>query len=217
MADEHDDTQDDTTPALTREDVTRMINGALRTHGKRQNDDLAKMLDEKLSSFKPPEPDPTPADPAPPDGKPSPELEALKRRLDASEKAREEEKRLRVEESDRQKRAEERQVIMDGLRKHGVSDTKAKALAIMLHSEDRKVRRNEDGEIVFATGDEYDPEVSVETGLASFFQTDAGKEWLPPTGSGGSGAKPGRPGKARRREGPVSAEEAGAELEALLS
>lgn len=76
--------------------------------------------------------------------------------------------------------------------KFGVRPALAEALTAHLYeSKSARMRYNEDGSLVFRNADGLD--VDPEAGLAEFFKSDHGKEWVAPVDAAGSGATKPRP------------------------
>lgn len=108
-------------------------------------------------------------------------LEALQNSVQAAEKARQEEKEKGL-------RREERSTLTDALREKGVDGPLLKAAAAVLYTEEQRIQRNADGNIVFKMeADGYEQEFEVVEGVAKWLETDEGKSFKPPRPVSGSG------------------------------
>jgi hypothetical protein len=135
------------------------------------------------------------------------EIEKLRKQTD-------DERRAREEMELRTRRNEERQHLTAALRASGVSEPMIRTLVPYLHSEAGKVKRGDDGSIVFVHDDEEHP---LEKGVAAWLKTEDGKAYLPPVDAGGSGNRGGAP-PARKPGQPMSDREAAAIIgQALMS
>jgi uncharacterized coiled-coil protein SlyX len=94
----------------------------------------------------------------------------------------------------RQREQEERQALSSQLAAHGIEGAKQRAALALLYSEEKKVKRNDKGEICFAIMQSYGEElISLEEGIKAWVGTDDGKSFLPPRGVQGAGTVPGKP------------------------
>jgi hypothetical protein len=188
---------------MTAED----FNKAQSAREKRFREQMKKDLADMLAQFSPSkgkqtdteesdEDDPAEAS-AKPAGQPSApaqsdptaaELKRLRKRLEASEKEREAERKAREEQAAKLARDEERTKLQDALVSAGVAPKRVRAAIALLHTEDRKVRRNQEGKIIFALDD--DDEADLVSGVKQWLATDEGKDFLPPRGAEGSGERP---------------------------
>jgi len=184
------------------------FNKAVTAREKRLTDRLEKAFEDRLAKAlaakKPdPEPDPEPDD-EPDDGaaaKPAgaaPDATAkqianLQRQL-----TRERNEREKREAADREKdakiaRDEERAKLADAFTMAGGDPDQTKLIVALLHTEEKRVRRNEEGKIVFVTEDEE--EMDLAAGIKAFLASDYGKRFVKARGAQGAGTKPGnRPG-----------------------
>lgn len=110
----------------------------------------------------------------------------------AEREAREQEKQTRL-------REEERGKLANVLRERGIPDAQIRAAVALLHTEDKKVARSEDGRIVFkverGTGAaKYTDELDVDKGVDEWLKSDEGKAYIPARQAAGSGGQPARPG-----------------------
>lgn len=177
--------------------VSGIVNSAIRTRDqmvdkKRAEDreavkaDFAKLLDEKLSTLKP-------ADPEPPgkDGKRSKgedlefstmrkQLADTNERIAASEK-REAEARARLEASELRDR------VSKILAPSGIEGTRFRGAFALIKDRIRKQSDEADAPYVFV--DDAGDEVELEPGLKSWIKGDEAKIFVPPSGAGGSGSR----------------------------
>lgn len=114
--------------------------------------------------------------------------------LEASNKA---EKDAREAEKATRLREEERSSLSTALRARGLPDPQIKAAVALLHTEDKRVGRTEDGRIVFriekGTGaGKYVDEVDIDAGADEWLKTDEGKSFTPARPANGGGGLPAR-------------------------
>jgi hypothetical protein len=114
------------------------------------------------------------------------ELKRLRKRLEASEREREAEKKAREEQAAKAARDEERSKLSEALVAAGADAKRVRAAVALLHTEDRKVRRNAEGRIVFLADE--DDEQDLPAGVKAWLGTDEGKAFLPTRGAEGSGS-----------------------------
>lgn len=96
-------------------------------------------------------------------------------------------------ERQRAARNEERTRLGDALRLAGIGEDRIRGAVALLYTEDQRVGRNEDGEIVFKNRkDGYEEELPLNEGIAQWVNSDEGKYYLPPRAVGGSGNVGGR-------------------------
>jgi len=193
---------------LTRKDVEEMIGKQIGTHinsrgfqeklrkGLATSDDVGgiKAILEELRAGKKTE---TPADDDAVDGKKALDPEVVKtmskleERLTASERKAKlaEEENLAIKES--QARSQEKSALVTALQGK-VRPALLPAAVALLYGEQKKVRRDKDGGIVFEVKrKDYTDELTVEEGVLEWLATPEGKEYLPPVGAGGTGDKSG--------------------------
>ena len=102
---------------------------------------------------------------------------------DSRERANEKQKRLSLEEKSR---------LADELRLAGVPDSRVRAAVALVYTEDKRVGRNANGDVVyFVPKDGYTDEVSLSDGVKEWMKSDEGKVFLPPRDASGSGSKGG--------------------------
>ena len=100
------------------------------------------------------------------------------------------ERKTEIEEKNRR---QERDVLSIALKKHGVPDTRLRGAMSMLYSDDKVIRRDDDGNIRYVKQEEWGEElVDVDKGVADFLKTDEGLSYLPPTGARGTGNRGGK-------------------------
>ena len=124
----------------------------------------------------------------------------LERQLAKERAAREAAEKATAERDAKASRDDERARLSGLLQEAGISGAKLKAAVAVLHTEDRRVKRDADGSIVFVADD--GDEVPLAAGIKTWLNSEEGKTYLPPRGSSGSGATP---GKAARTVGDVRA------------
>lgn len=115
-----------------------------------------------------------------------------------------------TKEREERARAEERTELGNALRKVGVPDARAAAAAALLFHERKLVARNEAGEICLKVkstvgGQTMEDLVPLSEGVEAWAKTPEGKEFMPPVDAGGSGNRGGRvpgprPGEKMSRE-----------------
>lgn len=176
---------------LTVEDFNR----AASARDKRLEQRLEKMLAERAA------PKPAPADddadepqPAAAQGAAAPSSDAaikrLEKMLERERKAREATEATLRDNAAKSARDEERSRLAEQLTAEGITGAKLKAAVALLHTEERRIKRNDQGSIVYV-GDDGD-ETDLKAGLKSWLSTDDGKSFLPPRGAQGSGTQPAR-------------------------
>lgn len=127
--------------------------------------------------------------------------------------AREQEKATRL-------REEERTTLANVLRQAGLGDPQVKAAVAVLHTEDKKVSRTEDGRIVFkiergSGAAKYTDEMDLDKGVGEWLKTDEGKGYVPARQAAGAGGQAARPGAAPRNQTEAK-QQATASLAAML-
>lgn len=108
------------------------------------------------------------------------------------------ERTLREEGEKKQKTTEEKHALTAALNTAGITGAKQRAAIALLYTEDKRVVRNDDGEIGFTVQKAgYTEHVTLEEGINQWLKTEEGKEFLPARGAGGSGAGASRVGNGR--------------------
>jgi hypothetical protein len=183
------------------------FNRAQSARDKRFEARFEKMLAEKLALLSPkkeePEEDadeavaPPKADAAGAPDATARELARLKRSLEREKAEREKERGEREAQAAKISRDEERAKLADALGVAGIDPKKSRAAIALLHTEDKRVKRDETGRIVFLNedGDELD----LASGIKAWAASDEGKAFLPPRGAGGSGNEVTREPKGTKR------------------
>lgn len=113
-----------------------------------------------------------------------------------------------------QRQSEERNALEASLRNAGIQPGLVRAAVSQLYTEDKRIGRDDDGQIVYKVKRAgYDEELSLDAGISEWLK-DEGKSFLPPRGAAGSGAT----GSAapRRKGGPMTKEERIAEARRTL-
>lgn len=92
-------------------------------------------------------------------------------------------------------RKEERAELQRVLIERGMDPKRAKGAVALLHGDERRIKRDGDGNIVFTVergsgSSRYSDELSLSDGVAAWLDTDDGKSYLPPKGARGSGSAP---------------------------
>lgn len=118
-------------------------------------------------------------------------LAKLEKQLAKTQAERDAEKKAREEQTLKAARDEERSKLSEVLADAGVDPKRSRAAIALLHSEDKRVRRNDEGKIVFVQDD--GDEVDLKVGVKKFLETDEGKVFLPPRPVAGSGNRGGMP------------------------
>lgn len=121
------------------------------------------------------------------------QIRELKSGWDAEKTEREKERQTRLV-------AEERGILTEALRTAGMPDAMIKAAVALLHGEEKRVGRSEDGRIVFKTekgtgAARYTDEQDVAVGVTEWLKTDDGKSFIPARPAQGAGGQPSRPGQ----------------------
>lgn len=112
--------------------------------------------------------------------------------------------------------SEERTALTEALSQAGVDKNRIRAAVALLYNEDRRVKRDDEGNIVFLVPKAgYTDEVKLEDGIPDWLKTEEGKAFLPATGAAGSGAT-GSQRQQRRKGGPMTKEEKKAEARRTL-
>ncbi len=204
----------DTKP-LTAEDVAKIVNGAVTAHTKRLEASFEKRLAaveaarSKAAAGDDDEDDDEAGTPPPKkvakggEGAAglSPEVEKRIRELEKTAKSAvklaEEERTKRTEAEQRQTRLEERSRLADGLIGVGVQKDMLEPALALLHTEQKRVRRGDDGEVYYHKDEAT--AVPLADGLKEWAATPLGQRFLPAKDVGGSGnrggGKPGAGGK----------------------
>lgn len=211
------DKTDDKPKPLTAEDVqgivNKTVNRAVTDHLKRAfaGDDFKSAIGEAvkagLQATKDDAGDDEPgagdkAKPRGEGGKFSPEYEA---RIKAAERRAEKAEKLAL---DTEKRAvdaetkkawqEERTTLAGALTKAGIRKELMPAAMALLHTEQKRLTRAEDGSLRFKIGDD---EHEVDAGVSAFLKTEEGQSYMPPRAAAGSGGTAaGRPGAGGKPE-----------------
>lgn len=127
------------------------------------------------------------------------QLDAMQKRLDTSEKARLDAESKQAATEQKRLKTEEREAARTILAKAGLDEPRVKAALAILHTEEGRIARAEDGKIVWKNGDD---EVDLGKGLGEWLKSDEGKTFVPArdvrgSGGGGGGGK-GPDGKDKR-------------------
>jgi len=103
-------------------------------------------------------------------------------------------------------RSEERSRLEHELRSNGIPDERLRGAVALLYTEDSRVSRDSDGNILFTVQrDGYTDDLPLSKGVSEWVNGPEGKIYLPPKDVGGSGTKTNRPqrgvkGKETRME-----------------
>lgn len=126
-------------------------------------------------------------------------------RIKELEQANAKEREAREQEKATRLREEERGSLATALRAAGLPDTTVKAAVALLHTEDKKVARTEDGRIVFRMEkgqgvSRYTDELDLDAGVGEWLKSDEGKSFMPARPAQGAGGQPVRlPGQPRNQ------------------
>lgn len=198
-------------PAFSEEQeaaITRMINktvnGTVATLKKQITDavtasqgEIAKLLDEKLTNFKPAESDDKEGKGGKKDkGENSTELASMRKELADLRAANERERAIAQEERTKSRTMNLRSAAMDELARVGITGNNARlALNCLLQDQriafDTDVAAGEVDELVFRSDDEG--WVKLGLGLKGWAKTPDAKVFIPATGANGAGSRPGQP------------------------
>lgn len=178
--------------------VSKIANAAQSSHATRMNKHFDKRfseiqetitqsvsaqleaLKEALSGTGKP-PDAKPAELEQMQAKYAKQIETLQAKVEAADRAREEEK-------SRASRNEERSALTDALRAGGVDGPLLKSAIALLFTEEKRIGRGDDGSIVFkTTKDGFDEEMSIKDGVAEWLTSEEGKHYAPARPVAGSG------------------------------
>lgn len=115
---------------------------------------------------------------------------------------------------------EERSELAKALSKAGITDpVKQKAAVAVLYTEDKRISRDANGQIVFKGKDKYgdDTELPLEEGIGEWASTDEGKFYQPAKQVGGSGSRvPARQQRGQQPDPKASKTERGAQAMATI-
>lgn len=151
---------------------------------------IAEQVAATLAATQAPVPDPA-GDTPPPQvsWKDSPEYKDMQKRDKDREAERDAEKAERKAEKDAQLRVDERTALEAELRAGGIEEIKIRGCVATLIHEDKVMQRGPNNEIVYRINrGDYNDDMDVAKGVATFLATDEGKTYLPATGSRGTGA-----------------------------
>lgn len=210
-------------PKLTAEDIDRKIAGAVQGVWKRMESKLPTMIDEKLSTVVESfggkfdelkalldKPKPVASEGEGAGDKESPELLKLRKQIEMlTEQNRKNEQRAEEERKAREQReaeisaSQEREALSKVLEEGGVKDARRAGAVAYLYLDQKRVKRNEKGEICFADKDSYGDEVLVPVaqGVKKWLSGDEGKAYLPPVETHGSGTRGGTGGQQQHGRG----------------
>jgi len=123
-------------------------------------------------------------------GKLTPELEAriraAEKRAEKAEKIAADEKAARETAEATARAREERSALHEALAAAGVPKERLRGATALLYTEDKRVKRTDDGKIHFVVAD--DDEKPIAEGVAAWLKTPEGLQYAPPRNAGGSGA-----------------------------
>lgn len=210
-----------------RKEISRVVNGTVKTYTARLKDDITSILDERLKTF---QPSPGAGGSGTGSGhgggggsgtgggggaaEETPEMKKLKSEMATLQQRLQQADQERQQERDKALRTEERNELTSELRKVGIPEARIKgAVAYLLH-EAGVIKRDESGGIIWPVKRDWGPEnVPLAQGVAAWLETDEGKAYLPPKQAAGSGQTPGKPLKPGEK---MTADQANAVLSSFL-
>jgi hypothetical protein len=149
---------------------------------------VGTLLDEKLSSLKPPDPPkPDPKDGGP-DAATAAKLSGLEKQVEKLTGELETERKAKAAETAKARDVSLRGTLTDALSGHGIEGKRALHAIGHLVDSSKRVRLAEDGETPLFQ-DDSGTDVDLKTGLADWAKSDDAKLYLAPTGASGSGAR----------------------------
>lgn len=214
MSDENNNENNEAPQTLSADEIkdliVRTVNGAVTTRldreRKAQTAQLEGMFKEFAAQLTPQRDESAPAD-KPGEGdqmkavqaKYERQLAEMKAQLDREAKSREEERQKRLIN-------EERNSLRDALTSNGVPPALVQAAVALLHTDQKRLERNEDGTIHFLLQEQspsgpYVERVGVAEGVERFLKSDEGRYFLPPKPAAGAGSKGGNAPGNNVREG----------------
>ncbi len=126
---------------------------------------------------------------------------AMEREVQKARKVADEEKKLREEQQAKTRVQEERAALENALRLQGVKPELLKSAVALLYTEDKRVQRDENGQIVFhVTRDGFADDLELEQGIGEWLRTPEGKNFAALKPVAGSGATPGKPMPGKKKE-----------------
>lgn len=125
------------------------------------------------------------------------EIRKLQKQLARMNAERDTEKKANEEAAAKNRRDTERSKLGEALASAGIAGAKLKAAIALLHTEEARIRTNDEGKIVFVDGDD---ETDLAAGIKAWLQTEDGKSFAPPRGAAGAGTKPGKPPAGKQGE-----------------
>lgn len=132
-------------------------------------------------------------------------LKSLEKQLADERKKREASEAKQLDTEAKRARGEEDDAVKSALMAAGVKDEARIRAALHTHRGEGRVKRGEDGTILFMKRtDAGDEEMPLAKGIADWAKTDEGKVFLPPTGASGSGGNPPKNGGANGAPGKLS-------------
>lgn len=166
--------------------IVKTVNAAITTHMSRQNKKIESTIAESLASFAEQFKPPVAEEP-----KQDSELENKMKAMHAQLQ----EERQRLEEERQQRKImEERTALQNALSESGVGPTQMSAAMALLYDAEKRVSRDEAGNLQFAMPEKgYTDYLSLQEGVSKFLKTDQGKMFQAPrdvNGSGNTGGKP---------------------------
>lgn len=118
----------------------------------------------------------------------------MEREVQKARKMAEDERHLREEQQAKARSQEERSALENALRTQGVKQELLKPAVALLYTEDKRVARDDSGQIVFKIPrDGFVDDLDLETGVGEWLRTAEGKNFAAPKPVAGSGATAGKP------------------------
>lgn len=219
MSDENNENKDNANATLSADEIkdliVRTVNGAVTTRLDRERkaqtaqlEGMFKDFASQLTAQKAEEPSGEKTDGGDQmkavQAKYERQLAEMKAQLDREAKSREEERQKRLVN-------EERNSLRDALSANGVPPALVQAAVALLHTDQKRLERNEDGSIHFLLQEQspsgpYVERVGVAEGVERFLKSDEGRYFLPPKPAAGAGSKGGNAPGSNAREGESEAD-----------
>ena len=180
----------DDVKSIVSKSVNAAITQRLSQYDQKLEETLATQMEQLTATLKPEETDESP--------EAGDEVKAMRARLKEMEALLTAEKQERDKERQLRNVNEERAALREALQAEGVPPERVKAAVAVLYTEDKRVGRDEDGNIQFLTQErEYVDRAPLKEGVAKFLKTDEGKIFMPARDVAGSGNRGGKAPKTK--------------------